>query len=309
VQLTEVEKKRAELDHMIQDQSDKLKGKDEMMEYQLMEHSEEVDQLKSEHNQNIEELQSEIQSLKEQLENKDAKLNRLITELPDQPLVQTVLEGYSKSQMASTFSSSLQTPGGVYRKEVEPLSRPEGLPLKSVGSIDGEGSSPPAILPIENHSLFEGDQLEVVSYHELVELRKENELLQEQLEGKDKTIRLQQQKLADMKKTLSKELVHRTPSPPPPPLPPPSLQRHDSENIDKNSIKLSLSSDVNFQYLKNVVIKFLCCRDAEAVHLIKAIAMLLELSNEEEKYMRDFFDYKLSWFGTMPLPPQTPNIK
>jgi hypothetical protein len=47
----------------------------------------------------------------------------------------------------------------------------------------------------------------------------------------------------------------------------------------------------------------------QAVHLIKAIAMLLELSNEEEKYMRDFFDYKLSWFGTMPLPPQTPNIK
>ena len=66
-------------------------------------------------------------------------MDRLVTELPDQPVVNTVLDGYSKSRMVSSFTTSLRTPGGVYRKEVEPLVRP--VP---------RDPSDPALLPIEN---------------------------------------------------------------------------------------------------------------------------------------------------------------
>ena len=70
---------------------------------------------------------------------KEEKLERLVTELPDQPVVNTVLDGYSKSHMVSSFSNSLHAPGGIYRKEVEPLARPTP-----------RDPSDPALLPVEN---------------------------------------------------------------------------------------------------------------------------------------------------------------
>uniref|UniRef100_A0A1Q3FL12 Putative omega-crystallin n=1 Tax=Culex tarsalis TaxID=7177 RepID=A0A1Q3FL12_CULTA len=58
--------------------------------------------------------------------------------------------------------------------------------------------------------------------------------------------------------------------------------------------------EVNFRYLKHVIIKFLTSREVEAKHLIKAVSALLKLSFEEEKLLQDTLTWKMSWFGSRP---------
>lgn len=60
------------------------------------------------------------------------------------------------------------------------------------------------------------------------------------------------------------------------------------------------SYDINFEYLKHVVLKFLLSREHEAVHLIKALAMLLHFTPDEQRLIKDTLDWKMSWFGTRP---------
>jgi len=62
----------------------------------------------------------------------------------------------------------------------------------------------------------------------------------------------------------------------------------------------SLVEDVNFKYLKHVVIKFMTSKEYEALHLIKALSTLLHFSDTEEKFLRENLQYRLSWFGTRP---------
>ncbi|XP_055614302.1 golgin subfamily A member 1-like [Uranotaenia lowii] len=58
--------------------------------------------------------------------------------------------------------------------------------------------------------------------------------------------------------------------------------------------------EVNFRYLKHVIIKFLTSREVEARQLVKAVAALLQLSCEEEKLLQDTLTWKMSWFGSRP---------
>lgn len=58
--------------------------------------------------------------------------------------------------------------------------------------------------------------------------------------------------------------------------------------------------DVNFDYLKHVIMKFMLSRETESVHLVKAVAMLLDFSQDEQKMIKDTLEYKMSWFGTRP---------
>ncbi|XP_033227652.1 golgin subfamily A member 1 [Belonocnema kinseyi] len=124
--------------------------------------------------------------------------------------------------------------------------------------------------------------------------------MEEQLQEKTKTIKVLQQRLADMKKTLQREL--RVPS---------SSLDSDAET---SAAVLSLSSsktvtakqnnsgedDVNFEYLKHVLIKFLTSREYEALHLTRAVATLLHFSPEEERLLQETLEWKMSWFGTRP---------
>lgn len=83
--------------------------------------------------------------------------------------------------------------------------------------------------------------------------------------------------------------------------------------------RVAIASDVNFQYLKHVVIKFMCSREDEALQLIRAVATLLEFSPQEEEHIRGYLNYKvslyytgdrtihncaiqMSWFGVLPPP-------
>jgi golgin subfamily A protein 1 len=69
----------------------------------------------------------------------------------------------------------------------------------------------------------------------------------------------------------------------------------------KDMTQLShLHDDVNFKYLKHVVLKFLTSRSYEAFHLVKALSVLLNFTNEEEQILKDTLQWKMSWFGSRP---------
>jgi len=60
--------------------------------------------------------------------------------------------------------------------------------------------------------------------------------------------------------------------------------------------------DINFEYLKNVVFSFLMSTDSESLHLVKALAVLLEFTPAEEKLLKDTLEYKMSWWPSTKKP-------
>jgi len=110
---------------------------------------------------------------------------------------------------------------------------------------------------------------------------------------KNKTIKLQQQRLSDMKKTLQKELKNQA--------------THDGEISSVHSSTPAISGaansdldQVNFVYLKHVIFKFLTSREYEAQHLTRAVSTLLKLSTEEENLLKETLEWKMSWFRSRP---------
>lgn len=56
-------------------------------------------------------------------------------------------------------------------------------------------------------------------------------------------------------------------------------------------------NDINFKYLQNVVLKFITSNDHESQkHLVKAISTLLKFTNEEEQIIKQSLERKESWF-------------
>ncbi|XP_015681613.1 golgin subfamily A member 1 [Protobothrops mucrosquamatus] len=130
-----------------------------------------------------------------------------------------------------------------------------------------------------------------------VRLQKENRDLEQQIVEKNKMIKQLQQRMAELKKTLQKELKIR-PDGEVPEVPTAGL-------TVTNNCDLSDSREVNFEYLKHVVLKFMSSRESEALHLIKALSVLLSFSPEEENMVKETLEYKMSWFGSKPLPRGT----
>ena len=64
--------------------------------------------------------------------------------------------------------------------------------------------------------------------------------------------------------------------------------------------RLEYDRDINFDYLRHVVLKFMLSRESEALHLIKAVAVLLDFTQDEQRLLRDTLEYKMSWFGARP---------
>lgn len=127
--------------------------------------------------------------------------------------------------------------------------------------------------------------------------------LENQISEKNKSIKTLQLRLADLKKILQQEL--KTPGSP----------NFSSDLLDNSAAILMPSQvstlhfqnsvrrdeeEVNFKYLKHVIIKFLTSREYEAQHLTKAIATLLKFTADEEKLVNDTLEWKRSWFGSRP---------
>ncbi|NXD24510.1 GOGA1 protein, partial [Spelaeornis formosus] len=139
-----------------------------------------------------------------------------------------------------------------------------------------------------------------VAAADVIQLQKNNRELEQQIAEKNKMIKQLQQRMAELKKTLQKELKIR-PDSEVPELRANSEVPNASVTVTNNS-DLNDSREINFEYLKHVVLKFMSCRESEAFHLIKAVSMLLNFSQEEENMLKETLEYKMSWFGSKPSP-------
>uniref|UniRef100_A0A672HLQ0 Golgin subfamily A member 1 n=1 Tax=Salarias fasciatus TaxID=181472 RepID=A0A672HLQ0_SALFA len=152
---------------------------------------------------------------------------------------------------------------------------------------------------LHSPEVCEEDQNGSVTVDDLDHIQKVNRELEQQLSDKNRTIKQLQQRLAELKRTLQKELP---PAPLPPPPPASSPSPPTSNTTVTNTSDLNDSREINFEYLKHVVLKFMSCREAEAFQLIRAVSVLLNFTREEEDMLKQTLEYKMSWFGSKPSP-------
>lgn len=167
----------------------------------------------------------------------------------------------------------------------------------------------------------EEEQNGSVTIHDLDHIQKVNKDLEQQLSEKNRTIKQLQQRLAELKRTLQKELklkpdgeaeskekaaaetrAEKPERMSPDPAPASSPSPPSSNTTVTNTADLNDSREINFEYLKHVVLKFMSCREAEAFHLIRAVSVLLNFTREEEDLLKQTLEYKMSWFGSKPSP-------
>ncbi|NXF65644.1 GOGA1 protein, partial [Ciccaba nigrolineata] len=141
-----------------------------------------------------------------------------------------------------------------------------------------------------------------VAAADIIQLQKDNRELEQQIAEKNKVIKQLQQRMTELKKTLQKELKIRPDSEVP------EVREKANSEVPNASVTVTNNSDlndsreINFEYLKHVVLKFMSCRESEAFHLIKAVSVLLNFSQEEENMLKETLEYKMSWFGSKPSP-------
>ena len=85
----------------------------------------------------------------------------------------------------------------------------------------------------------------------------------------------------------------------------PSLAHSETDLIDL-SIQSPLT-EINFQYLRNIILQYMCSIPVEAKQLHKAIFTLLSASKKEQTSVNQFWDYRDSWFGYK-VPPKFRSI-
>ncbi|KAM9271502.1 golgin subfamily A member 1 [Morus bassanus] len=152
------------------------------------------------------------------------------------------------------------------------------------------------------HSSRVVEQNGEVAAADVIQLQKDNRELEQQIAEKNKMIKQLQQRMAELKKTLQKELKIRPDSEVP------EVREKANSEVPNASVTVTNNSDlndsreINFEYLKHVVLKFMSCRESEAFHLIKAVSVLLNFSQEEENMLKETLEYKMSWFGSKPSP-------
>uniref|UniRef100_A0AAQ5ZIP7 Golgin subfamily A member 1 n=1 Tax=Amphiprion ocellaris TaxID=80972 RepID=A0AAQ5ZIP7_AMPOC len=151
---------------------------------------------------------------------------------------------------------------------------------------------------LHSPEVCEEDQNGSVTMDDLDHIQKVNRELEQQLSDKNRTIKQLQQRLAELKRTLQKELKIK---------PEPEAEGKEkfpptSNTTVTNTSDLNDSREINFEYLKHVVLKFMSSREAEAYQLIRAVSVLLNFTREEEDMLKQTLEYKMSWFGSKPSP-------
>lgn len=157
------------------------------------------------------------------------------------------------------------------------------------------------------------------------ELNEKITKLEDQLSEKNKTIKLQNQRIHDIKKSVQKgDLFLRDDqqaAKPPQQLSNGNLDNgYSSRNgsstkldeqivngkhqpsgevgkLNNNKDYATHVNDINFKYLQNVVLKFITTNDHESQkHLVKAISTLLKFSPKEEQIIKQSLESRTSWF-------------
>ncbi|XP_019140419.1 golgin subfamily A member 1 isoform X2 [Corvus cornix cornix] len=269
--LEEARKQREELQQQVSHLNALIKEKDQLIDEKcglLLKQKEELNQLSQDHEAallQVHQLQLDIEASQSQAVEKEETARKEIDELKLQ--VQECLLAREHEKTVLELEESTR----ALNNEHFPS------PENSVVEQNGE-----------------------VAAADIIQLQKDNRELEQQIAEKNKMIKQLQQRMTELKKTLQKELKIR-PDSEVPELRANSEVPNASVTVTNNS-DLNDSREINFEYLKHVVLKFMSCRESEAFHLIKAVSVLLNFSQEEENMLKETLEYKMSWFGSKPSP-------
>ncbi|XP_077417990.1 golgin subfamily A member 1 isoform X2 [Vanacampus margaritifer] len=250
--------------------------------------------------------EKEIQRLREELQSRQASLAQLQDEFEQLRVQREQIELDKDSQLAhlrEELLSQTQQQDACQARisylEVEVETLTEQLHSPAVCAEDYNGS---------------------VSVDDLDHIQKVNKELEQQLSDKNRTIKQLQQRMAELKRTLQRELKLKSEPEEEAKekitesivvkqemvcaeLPPTSSPSFYTPNTTvTNTSDLNDSREINFEYLKHVVLKFMSSREAEAYQLIRAVSVLLNFTREEEDMLKQTLEYKMSWFGSKPSP-------
>ncbi|NWU08089.1 GOGA1 protein, partial [Cephalopterus ornatus] len=271
--LEETRKQREELQQEVSHLNALIKEKDQLIDEKcdlLLKQKEELNQLSQDHETallQVNQLQSDIETSQNQAVEKEETARKEIEELKMQ--VQECL--LAREQEKDVF-------------ELE----------ESTRALNSEHFPSPENCVVEQNG--------EVAAADVIQLQKDNRELEQQVAEKNKMIKQLQQRMTELKKTLQKELKIRPDSEVP------ELREKANSEVPNASVTVTNNSDlndsreINFEYLKHVVLKFMSCRESEAFHLIKAVSVLLNFSQEEENMLKETLEYKMSWFGSKPSP-------
>ncbi|XP_033923198.1 golgin subfamily A member 1 isoform X1 [Melopsittacus undulatus] len=270
--LEETRKQREELQQQVSHLSSLIKEKDQMIDEKcdtLLKQKEELRQLSQDHEAvllQVHQLQSDIEASNNRAVEKEEMARKEIDEL--------------KLQMQEFL---------LAREQEKNALEPE----ESTRTLDEHFHSPENCVVEQNGEVAVAD---------VIQLQKDNRELEQQIAEKNKMIKQLQQRMTELKKTLQKELKIRPDSEVP------EIREKANSEVPNASVTVTNNSDlndsreINFEYLKHVVLKFMSCRESEAFHLIKAVSVLLNFSQEEENMLKETLEYKMSWFGSKPSP-------
>ncbi|XP_065593352.1 golgin subfamily A member 1 [Cyrtonyx montezumae] len=270
--LEETQKQKDELQQQVSHLVSLIKEKDRLIDEKsgmLLKQKEELNQLSQDHEAallQLHQLQSDVEASNSQAVEKEEAARKEIDELKLQ------IQEFLLAREHEKNDSELEESAKASEEHLH-------LPENCVTERNGE-----------------------VTATDVLQLQKDNRELEQQIVEKNKMIKQLQQRMTELKKTLQKELKIRPDSEVPE-----GRERTNSEvpnasvTVTNNS-DLNDSREINFEYLKHVVLKFMSCRESEAFHLIKAVSVLLNFSQEEENMLKETLEYKMSWFGSKPSP-------
>ncbi|XP_005024502.2 golgin subfamily A member 1 isoform X1 [Anas platyrhynchos] len=271
--LEETRKQREEFQQQVSHLASLIEEKDRLIGEKsdvLLKQKEELNQLRQDHEAvllQMHQLQSDIEACNSQAMEKEEMARKEIDEL--------------KLQVQECMLAR------EHEKNVSDLE-------ESAGPLNNEHLHPP-----ENRVMEQNGE---VAAADVIQLQKDNRELEQQIVEKNKMIKQLQQRMTELKKTLQKELKIRPDSEVP------EVREKTNSEVPNTSVTVTNNSDlndsreINFEYLKHVVLKFMSCRESEAFHLIKAVSVLLNFSQEEENMLKETLEYKMSWFGSKPSP-------
>ncbi|NXW14041.1 GOGA1 protein, partial [Circaetus pectoralis] len=271
--LEEARKQREELQQQVSHLASLIKEKDQLIDEKcdmLLKQKEELNQLSQDHEAvllQMHQLQSDVEASNSRAVEKEEMARKEIDEL--------------KLQMQECLLAR------EHEKNVSELE-------ESTRALNNKRFHSP-----ENHVVEQNGE---VAAADVIQLQKDNRELEQQIAEKNKMIKQLQQRMTELKKTLQKELKIRPDSEVP------EVREKANSEVPNASVTVTNNSDlndsreINFEYLKHVVLKFMSCRESEAFHLIKAVSVLLNFSQEEENMLKETLEYKMSWFGSKPSP-------
>ncbi|KAG5679603.1 hypothetical protein PVAND_009163 [Polypedilum vanderplanki] len=269
-----------------------LLEKNKQLEFELLKATEE---LKARDNK--------IKLMNEEIDELNTSLRELQTENEEEIEFLRSKVAYQESELNQTKESVMKfsESSEEYEKQILALQRENNEMIEKLKNA-------------ENKIIELSERIEIVEKENSIisDLQAQVDKFEAEVADKNKAIKILNQRLFDVKKTLNEEIKNKSigstgsmTSKMPAILVPVNVDNNSNHqtmpfNLKKNSNSISepiVFDCVKFSYLKHVIFKFLT---TESKHLIKPVSTLLYLNDTEEKLLEEVLDYRKSWFGKPP---------